>query len=149
MILTCSLGTYAQKGMQGVGVNVGYTGGDYGEGPSVGLKYQYNITDYLRIEPTVTIVFCEFSSPKYALVDVDYFFMNQGRIRPYLCVGLGMTPTHHSYHEDSNFGGQAGFGLDWRVTHNISFGLKGTVIKCLSDESEGGYNICCGFSYNF
>lgn len=63
-ILACMLvlfvcGAHAQQGKQAFGFHLGY--GTEIESVGIGVKYQYNILDALRLEPSV-----------------DYFFKNDG-----------------------------------------------------------------------
>lgn len=48
-------GTYAQKGRQAIGFGLSY--GTEIESAGLGIKYQYNITNPLRIEPSFNYFF--------------------------------------------------------------------------------------------
>lgn len=59
LLLMCfSLVGYAQKGMQGIGVDGSFwvVGGDVFSG-GLKLKYQYNAHDFIRLEPSMTFFF--------------------------------------------------------------------------------------------
>ena len=59
MTLLSFSSVFAQKGKQAIGGNLSY--GTEIESVGIGLKYQYNITDQIRIEPSM-----------------NYFFKNDG-----------------------------------------------------------------------
>ena len=93
---------FAQKGMNGVGVNipVGIGGGFLSVG--AGVKYQYNFSNYFRIEPSFEY-FPIYTKKDYkGIDDYDYaqlkaflnghiFLMAPRPARPYVLVGAGFT----------------------------------------------------------
>ena len=52
MAMAFSLNGVAQKGMNGIGINIPVGTGDGFTWVGIGVKYQYNISDYFRIEPS-------------------------------------------------------------------------------------------------
>ena len=103
MAMAFSLNGVAQKGMNGIGINIPVGTGDGFTWVGVGVKYQYNISDYFRIEPSFEY------SPVYSKKDYlgvvdDYnyikmnaflnghiFLMAPRPIRPYVLLGAGFT----------------------------------------------------------
>ena len=53
----CSLNVMAQKGMNGVGINIPFAMGQGTTSFGVGVKYHYNISNYFRIEPSAAYMF--------------------------------------------------------------------------------------------
>lgn len=85
LLSLCTYG-YAQKGMQSVGLNVSYNDdidlddkdhlgiGDGYRGFSIGAKYQYYLTNYIRLSPTVKYVSMEDSQFENSyFYDSDYY----------------------------------------------------------------------------
>lgn len=54
-LFSLSAGVYAQKGKQAIGFGLGY--GTEIESLGLGIKYQYNITNPIRIEPSLNYFF--------------------------------------------------------------------------------------------
>lgn len=161
MMFLCSLGTYAQKGMQGVGVNAAFNMSfdDGGAGLGGSVKYQYNISDFFRIEPSFSY-YGPLDGDLFnmtALLNVHAFFMAPQAVRPYFFAGAGfvMFSDEHSYYIDNyredteDFGFNGGFGLDWRITHNWSFQVEAGLLMGVSDDDEIGGRASIGITYNF
>lgn len=148
----------AQKGMQGVGLNLAgnATSDFYGYGYGLGAKYQYNISNIVRIEPSFT--YYEFTVEGFTmagLVNLDIFLLKPRALRPYFFVGLGYI--QYDYEDDPNkgfyfinsekgLGLNTGLGLDWRLSNNWSLQMEaGALYGC--DYINIKFNI--GLSYNF
>ena len=143
----------AQKGMQGVGFNVG---GNFGEDFVLGggLKYQYNISNYIRLEPSFNfyVLHGQYDSAFDLLgfLNFDVFFFAPRAFRPYFYAGPGFVS--FSKHERF-FGANAGFGLDYRLSHKLSLQVEVGAVKGFDTDADfddklaGKVNI--GLSYNF
>ena len=117
----------AQKGMQGIGVNLA---GNVCEEFAIGggIKYQYNITDYLRLEPSFSFYAPgDESFNMLGFVNLHIFFSSPRALRPYFFVGPGFMNYYEEYHyygkheeTEGDFGADGGFGLDYRISHNFS-----------------------------
>jgi hypothetical protein len=64
-----SVGAYAQKGKQAIGFGLGY--GTEIESIGLGIKYQYNITNPIRIEPSLNYFF---ENDNVSMLDVNVNF---------------------------------------------------------------------------
>ena len=69
--------TYAQKGRQAIGFGLSY--GTEIESAGLGIKYQYNITNPLRIEPSFNYFF---ENDNVSMLDLNVNFVS---IRPRAC----------------------------------------------------------------
>lgn len=157
----------AQKGMMGVGVNGGIglelESGDAVR-PGVGVKFQYNITNFIRLEPSFSYYFGNDEGLDYAgLVNAHIFFMNPRRVRPYFLAGIGYSSTRrwahyysmYSYGTRESSGGfafDAGLGLDWRLSHRISLQIEAGALKQTGFEGfERGLSMKAniGVAFNF
>ncbi len=155
-------GVKAQKGMQGVGVNLGVTFFQNGS-PGLGVKYQYNVSNYFRIEPSFSWYFVDdgYSNGEdencymSALLNANIFFSSPRTIRPYCFVGLGALGMelwkwkHDVKDNDSviEFGLDAGLGIDWRITHQISLQVEAGMLSAI--DNSPGFKANLGLSYNF
>ena len=87
---------WAQKGMMGVGANVAMTAipiTEGGLGIGGGVKFQYNISDYFRIEPSFTyyanVDENKTTAEMAGLVNLHAFLSSPRTLRPYIFVGGG------------------------------------------------------------
>ena len=115
-VMACGA-AFAQKGMQGIGVNVGgrvtvsdeFANISINSGRitdfkkfavlSVEVKYHYNINNYYRIEPFASFNYYS-DGPEYLVgINNDIFFYGVRRLRPYFIVGLGYSRLNYHYKE--------------------------------------------------
>lgn len=102
--------TFAQKGIQAAGVQLNY--GTEISSIGIGLKYQYNITNEIRLEPSVNYYFENDGLDMFDInANVHYLFPMSSNVRVYPLAGL-------SY---SKWSADAGNG--WEVSTN-KFGLN-------------------------
>ena len=160
LIVTATGTASAQKGMSGIGVNLGF---DYYIFESSllnkwAIKYQYNFSNYYRIEPVI--------SYSYTLIDSDenanpssfeiginnHFFLTKvKRFRPYAIAGIGyMHLTCNDYGklvELPTFYFCGGIGVDYRISHKLSMQASlcylGNFDYCATIDFE------IGIAYNF
>lgn len=153
----------AQKGMQGVGANFA---GNAVEGIALGggVKYQYNISNYLRIEPSFSYYAVREHEEEAdafegaILLNMHLFFSSPRVVRPYAFLGVGYVgfkDYYYSRYDDygyelkERFGVDGGLGLDWRMTHNLSLQVEGGVLLGINDDDAIGPKINIGICYNF
>lgn len=153
----------AQKGMHGIGVNVGgnIAGDPSGLDIGGGVKYQYNISNYVRVEPSFTFYSLGEEKSGFSmtgLVNMDVFFVKPGMVRPYLFAGVGFAKGYESYpvegvaFYDESFGDvafDAGAGLEWRVTHTWSLQIECGALGMLAGPDLIGCKFNIGLCYNF
>lgn len=152
----------AQKGMMGVGVNAnGFISFDGDEvAPGLGVKFQYNLSDYFRIEPSFTYSFTSGLNKVYtmtALANMHFFFSAPKAFRPYFILGGGFGLFRRNYKtysfsysdEEGLFVLNGGLGLDWRLSHNLSLQTEFGSIYGFGEESSFGLRANIGLSYNF
>ena len=79
--------TYAQKGKQAIGFGLSY--GTEIESVGLGLKYQYNITNPIRLEPSLNYFF---ENDNVSMLDVNlnfhYLFPVASKVKLYPLLGL-------------------------------------------------------------
>ena len=165
---TLSLGSYAQKGMQGVGLSVdpGYINCNEGFAPITTLKYQYYIHDNIRVVPSLMMGAASgvFSINPY--IKSDIFLTPISKFRVYASAGIGYAYVSEDdyYNEEGNyFSYLLGIGVEWRVAYNWTIqlsgnfdGLAGTYkdyyhydeYELENDYGFGGH-LSLGFVYNF
>lgn len=151
LLMAMAIGSVkAQKGMQGVGLNLGPNvdaDGDFGV-IGGGLKYQYNLTDYLRLEPSFTYYLIDYRGIDITgFINLDIFFLSPRAVRPYFFVGIGIMDD--GYHGEVHFGPDAGLGLDWRITHNLSLQIEGGGMISVDDDDCLAAKFNIGLTYNF
>ena len=100
-------GTYAQKGRQAIGFGLSY--GTEIESAGLGIKYQYNITNPLRIEPSFNYFF---ENDNVSMLDVNvnfhYLFPVAQSVKLYPLFGLTMSNWMFDMHD---------LDVDWDGDH--------------------------------
>lgn len=175
---------HAQKGRQAVGMDLSaksFNGGESKNSSSclIGIKYQYNLTDFIRIEPKIECALYHFCHVTYGytfhelfntIIKTDVFFYRYSiryqRFRPYVSVAAGLCVLNvqeftllvdeYNY----NYKGlylQASLGLDYRLNRSFSMQIESGVNTCAKKyEYKGPYDllsygpfITAGITYNF
>ena len=78
---------FAQKGIQAAGVHLSY--GTEIESFGIGLKYQYNITDNIRLEPSMNYFFESNDIDQFDInANAHYLFPMASNVRVYPLAGL-------------------------------------------------------------
>ena len=78
---------FAQKGIQAAGVHLSY--GTEIESFGIGLKYQYNITDNIRLEPSMNYFFENNGIDQFDInANAHYLFPMASNVRVYPLAGL-------------------------------------------------------------
>ncbi len=154
-VLLALVGTaaFAQKGMQGFGVNLEASVNDYRTFGG-GIKYQYHVANRDRIEASFSFR----SEGEWNFAVSNHFFFNGvKRVRPYLITGLtvgGITFENYSsfddyyYYDDYkkvtevDFGFCGGLGLDCRLSHKWSCQIEAGGNKYILSNAD------CHYSYH-
>lgn len=135
---------FAQKGIQAFGVNLGY--GSEIESASIGVKYQYNITNNIRLEPSANYFFEKRGIDMFDFnANAHYLIPTENNIRLYPLAGL--TFTRWDFGKVANrLGLNIGGGADFDVSDNlfVNFELKYQIIK---DLDQAVFNV--GLTYMF
>ena len=159
---TLSLGSYAQKGMQGVGLSLNFGIMEENHSsiyPITTLKYQYYIHDNIRLVPSLTLgctnidynnIFSYYVNP---YLQTDFFLCQIKKFRPYLSVALGcsiaetldITKTYAA----SAFNLKCGMGMEWRVAYNWTIQCSGNFSLDVGEFDAIGAFASIGFVYNF
>ena len=134
---------FAQKGIQAAGVHLSY--GTEIESFGIGVKYQYNITNNIRLEPSLNLLKNQFDINANA----HYLFPMANNVRLYPLVGL--TFVNYGGYEGINgtvtrLGINAGGGAEMDITDKLmlNFELK---YQFVSDFDQAIFNI--GVAYMF
>lgn len=161
LIVTATGTASAQKGMSGIGVNVGldldqdYLLYEFALLSNVSIKYQYNFSNYYRIEPIVSCRYVlstntDYNSTNFEISINNHFFMTKvNRLRPYAIVGIGYMHETDTYYGEiyPNAIFRGGIGIDYRFSHNwsgqASLCYLGTFDNC------GFIDFEIGIAYNF
>ena len=111
----------AQKGMNSVGVYIPVFVGELNTGTGIGIKYQYNLSDYIRgeIHAGYTPIYSKYEktwqdtwssttyndaycyADFYALINAHIFLISPRSVRPYIILGLGCQ--NYQYGESSYY----------------------------------------------
>ena len=158
---------WAQKGMMGIGGNLGMTAAFDQGGVGIGgaAKFQYNISDFFRIEPSVAYYapLKKDDGTFYlaVLANAHFFMLSPRSVRPYVFAGVGYLgydtyipssgPAEYSskYEDDNGFGIDGGLGLDCRLSHSLSLQVEVGVLKGFADVDCFGAKANIGLCYNF
>ena len=142
---------FAQKGIQAAGVSLNY--GTEISSIGLGVKYQYNITNNIRLEPSINYFFENRGEDMFDVnATAHYLLPLASTIRLYPLTGLtyarwakddGSDGAERTYNKFGlNFGG----GEEFDITDDLmmNFELK---YQCVSDKDQAIFSI--GIAYMF
>lgn len=158
---------WAQKGMMGIGIGLTahyalIDNGGFGVGGNI--KYQYNISDYIRVEPSLSYIGNASRKDRgffdiTALVNFHGFFASPRNVRPYFFAGFGyMQYKYHNTVDKQIVGGaehfngmgvDGGMGVDLRISHDFSLQIEAGIMKGFKDEACLALFWQGGVCYNF
>lgn len=159
LIASCMLfislsSAFAQQGKQAIGGNLSY--GTEIESVGLGVKYQYNITDQIRIEPSMDYFFKNDGLSMFDInANVHYLFPVASNVRLYPLAGftytnwhldLGKVGDYNVSGSDGKFGVNLGAGAEFNVAANWVMNLE-IKYQLISDLDQGVFNL--GVAYNF
>ncbi|GAP73102.1 hypothetical protein SAMD00024442_6_73 [Candidatus Symbiothrix dinenymphae] len=129
LIAVCGVSVSAQKGEMAVGLNLGYDVD--GSAFAVGAKFNYGITDHLRVSPSFNYFLGDISSWEIN-ADVHYLFNVADNFKVYPLVGVTYASMSMSSSEGgvsmsmsmSEIGVNLGAGLGYDLTDRIALGLE-------------------------
>ena len=141
----CLVGSaMAQKGIQSVGVHLGY--GTEIESFALGMKYQRNITDNVRLEPSINYFFENKGVDMFDInFNAHYLFPMASNVRLYPLAGLTFERWDIGKVKNKfgvNIGGGAEFDIanDWMMNFEIKY-------KIVSDFDQAVFSL--GVAYMF
>ena len=152
LVAACGASAFAQKGMNGIGVNVPVSVGQGTTAFGIGVKYHYNISNYFRLEPSCEFLPIhtedkngEYDFPKLkAFLNANLFLGSPSPARPYIIAGLGYVfysmaeDEPNLYYDaeytmtDDGFNCNIGLGYDFRLSHSLSMQLEATEMNCIA-----------------
>ena len=142
---------FAQKGIQAAGVSLNY--GTEISSIGLGVKYQYNITNDIRLEPSITYFFENKGVDMFDMnVNAHYLLPLASNIRLYPLAGLTYTRWATDFGNggaeitNSKLGINLGGGAEFDITDELmmNFELK---YQCVSDFDQAIFSI--GLAYMF
>ena len=143
---------FAQKGIQAAGVHFSY--GTEIESFGIGLKYQYNITDNIRLEPSMNYFFENNGIDQFDInANAHYLFPMASNVRVYPLAGLtfarwsfpqliGGKFSNDATRLGINFGGGAEMDITDKLM--LNFELK---YQLVNDFDQAIFNL--GIAYMF
>ena len=143
---------FAQKGIQAAGVHLSY--GTEIESFGIGLKYQYNITDNIRLEPSMNYFFENNGIDQFDInANAHYLFPMASNVRIYPLAGLtfarwsfpqliGGKFSNDATRLGINFGGGAEMDITDKLM--LNFELK---YQLVNDFDQAIFNL--GIAYMF
>lgn len=145
---------FAQQGKQAIGGNLSY--GTEIESVGLGVKYQYHITDQIRIEPSMDYFFKNDGLSMFDInANVHYLFPVASNVRLYPLAGftytnwhldLGKVGDYNVSGSDGKFGVNLGAGAEFNLAANWVMNLE-IKYQLISDVDQGVFNL--GVAYNF
>ena len=151
-MMFCIMGSaFAQKGIQAAGVHLSY--GTEISSIGLGVKYQYNITDNIRLEPSINYFFENKGLDMFDFnANAHYLFPVQNNVRLYPLAGLTFTKWSEDLGNSgaeislSRFGFNLGGGAEFDITDELmmNFEIK---YQLISDLDQAVFNI--GIAYMF
>ena len=137
--------SFAQKGIQAFGAHFSY--GTEIESIGIGVKYQYNITDNIRLEPSMNYFFENKGVDMFDFnANAHYLFpMSSSNVRVYPLAGLTFARWDFGK-VVSRLGVNVGGGAEFDITDKLilNFELKYQVV---SDLDQAVFNV--GLAYTF
>ena len=117
---------FAQQGKQAIGGNLSY--GTEIESVGIGLKYQYNITDQIRIEPSMNYFFKNDGLSMFDInANIHYLFPIASNISLYPLAGF----TYTNWHLDLGKAGDYDVsGSDGKFGVNLGAGMEDEPNQC-------------------
>jgi outer membrane protein X len=131
-----SLSASAQTGEKAVGLNLGY--GSEIKSPSIGVKFNYGITDQIRVSPSFNYFLNKNGLSGWEInADAHYLFNVAPKISVYPLAGLTFTGWSYGFEDfedededesgsstETRLGVNIGAGIGYQLTDNISIGLE-------------------------
>lgn len=170
--MSVSLGGFAQKGRQAVGVDIlpswFFETGSTALGG--GIKYQYNLTDYIRLNPNINYArfwyqcryyddYSDYLNSLQIGVDLDVFLTPNNRFRPYIITGIYYQLMKDKSKSEKRPAINLGVGLDYRITYELSVQAELSYNSPVFETNEYVYSaivkdyrslkIGIGVTYNF
>jgi outer membrane protein X len=131
LMAVMSLNGFAQKGEKAIGVNVGY--GSEIESIGIGVRFNYGITDQIRLSPSFNYFFEHYGLSEWEInADVHYVFSVASKLSVYPLAGI--TFTRWTVDVGDLFEDLGGYGLD--------------VGNTSSSVSRFGVNLGAGIGYD-
>ncbi|WP_419083539.1 porin family protein, partial [Phocaeicola sp.] len=122
----------------------------------LGLKYQYNITDQIRIEPSMTYFFKNDGLSMFDInANIHYLFPIASNVSLYPLAGFTYTNWHLDLGKvgdydvsgsDGKFGVNLGAGMEFTLDKSWSLNLD-IKYQLISDLDQAVFNL--GVAYNF
>lgn len=126
MLAIISMGAYAQtqKGQSSIGLNVGY-GFDTVGNAYFGLDYRYNITDAVRISPSMSYYVKNDGLSAFALdFNAHYVVKLSDMFGFYPLAGVNLSFWDVAGYSATRFGANIGLGAEVYATSQVSVGLE-------------------------
>ena len=137
---------FAQQGIQAAGVHLTY--GTEIESFGIGVKYQYNISNNIRLEPSMNYFFENNNRDLFDLnANVHYLFPMASNVRVYPLAGLTFARWDYvSAGNETRLGVNFGGGAEMDITDKLmlNFELK---YQFVSDLDQAIFNV--GIAYMF
>ena len=136
---------FAQKGIQAAGVHLSY--GTEIETIGIGVKYQYNITDNIRFEPSLNYSFeNDFGTDQFDInANLHYLFPMASYVRVYPLAGLTFA-RYDNVETHTRLGVNAGGGAEFDMSNNLILNLE-LKYQFVSDADQAFFNV--GIAYIF
>ena len=142
---------FAQKGIQAAGIHLSY--GTEISSIGLGVKYQYNITDNIRLEPSINYFFENDGVDMFDFnANAHYLFPVQNNVRFYPLAGLTYASWRADFGHDgaeithNKFGMNLGGGAEFDISNElmVNFEIK---YQFVSDFNQAIFNL--GIAYMF
>ncbi len=156
MFVFAASATAQDKGDMAAGVNLNLGAGDGLTNFGIGLEYQWNVIDNLRLEPSFTyFIKKDYISMWDISANVHYQFQLAERFDLYPLAGLSVMGVKASYDtgfygkvsaSDTDFGVNLGVGCDYDLSERLALNLEA---KYRISGNWGRFIIGIGVGYKF
>ena len=136
---------FAQQGIQAAGVHLAYGTGI--ESFGIGVKYQYNISNNIRLEPSMNYFFENNGVDQFDLnANAHYLFPMASNVRVYPLAGLTFSRWDTFLGDETRLGVNFGGGAEMDITDKLmlNFEMK---YQFVSDLDQAIFNV--GIAYMF
>lgn len=146
MIFVFMGSAFAQQGIQAAGVNLNY--GTKIKSFGLGVKYQYNLTNNVRFEPSINYFFENGGKDQFDLnANVHYLYPMASYVRAYPLAGFTFARWDALKGTDfTRLGINAGAGIEFDIADKLMFNLE-LKYQFVSDFNQTLFN--AGVSYMF
>lgn len=144
IVMIACTSSFAQKGTKSIGGNLVFQ--TDGSTMGIGAKFRYNITDPIRIEPSLTYYFVDGVTSLDANINGHYVFNFKNNFSAYPLAGMVIYHSSVDGYSATNVGLNLGGGAEYHINQKWAVGAEA---KYAIVENYASFFINLGFTYSF